>query len=125
MGFLVHADRSKHSVVDDDEDRCGAILPCGRQFLARHHEVAVAGDADDSAPGGGSRPLWRIAPEEADGVLFGQEQARQEEYEPRRQNEKDQTQQQHTYQRYERRRDVRHADPRDAAGGKEHRAGWW
>ena len=49
FAFLVHADRAVAAIVDQDDEQVGAILRGGRQFLAVHQEIAVAGDADHRA----------------------------------------------------------------------------
>ena len=49
FALLVHADGAVASVVGDDHQQVGAVLRGGRQLLAVHQEVAVAGHADDRA----------------------------------------------------------------------------
>ena len=46
FALLVHADGAVAAVVDDDHEQVGAVLRGGRQLLAVHQEIAVAGDAD-------------------------------------------------------------------------------
>ena len=59
FALLMHADRAVKPVVDDDHDDVGAVLHGGREFLAVHQEIAVAGEANDDAVGekllGGNR----------------------------------------------------------------------
>ncbi len=45
MAFLVHADGAIHAVVDQDHDNRQLILDGGGEFLAMHHEAAIAGEA--------------------------------------------------------------------------------
>ena len=49
FALLVHADGAVGAVVDDDDEQVGAVLRGGRQLLAVHQEIAVAGDANDRA----------------------------------------------------------------------------
>ena len=51
LPFLVHADGAVGTVVDDDDDNVDAILHRGRELLAGHHEVAVAGYRNHAALG--------------------------------------------------------------------------
>ena len=47
--LLVHPDRPVHAVVDDQHDDRQLVLDGGRELLAAHQEVAVAGEAHDQA----------------------------------------------------------------------------
>ena len=65
VALLVHADRAVHRVVDHEHDDGELLLHRGRELLAGHQEVAVAGDADDRAVGvhrlGGDRGRDAVA----------------------------------------------------------------
>ena len=49
--LLVHPDRPVHAVVDDEHDDRRVVLHRGRELLAGHQEVAVAGDRNDVSLG--------------------------------------------------------------------------
>ena len=49
VALLVHADGAVHAVVDDHDDDRQVVLHGGREFLAGHQEVAVAGKGDHGA----------------------------------------------------------------------------
>ena len=51
MPLLMGADRAVDAVVEQQDDRLRLVLEGGRQLLAVHLEIAIAGKADDGALG--------------------------------------------------------------------------
>ena len=47
----MHADRAVETIVGNDDDDRQLVLHGGREFLAVHQEIAVAGDAMTTRPG--------------------------------------------------------------------------
>src|SRR5919201_2015127 len=49
VALLVHANGAVHTVVDDNDDDRQLVLHRGREFLASHEEIAVAGKGNYGA----------------------------------------------------------------------------